>query len=233
MSEEKNKSPFGLGWKLAAGFLALALVVVVVVVFLVPRGEEEAPPPTPLPSTSADESASADATVAAGECPDLSTDTALPVEAPETTWETGAFSVSYPVSEEHGPAVRDGERWRCFSRTPTGALFAGPSLLARASILDETSLAEGPEKEALMQQTRDAQGEEMEMLTWEAFRVIAATDEQATIEYRTSQPSAEAVVSIQMVWDDEAGDWKIATPSSPPGLNYFYPRDDVSYINWR
>lgn len=233
MTKEKKQSPFGLGWKLAAGFLALAVVVVVVVVFLVPRGEEEAPPPTPLPSTSTDESASDDATAAAGECPDLSTDTALPVEAPETTWEPGPDNIAYPISQEHGPAVRDGERWRCFSRTPTGALFAAPSLLGRLSIMDETAVADGPNKEALVQLSRDGQGSDGETLVWEGFRVISATADQATIEYRTSQPSGEMVISMMLTWDEEADDWKISASSSPPGLNYFAPRENVSYISWR
>jgi len=34
-----------------------------------------------------------------------------------------------PVSAEHGPAKMDGDFWRCFSHTPSGAVFAGLTLL--------------------------------------------------------------------------------------------------------
>src|SRR5690606_14628241 len=88
----------------------------------VPSVPVETAPPSNSPSASASKPAS-------GDCPALSTDTSFPNDAPATEWKRHPAGMLLPVSAEHGPAKMDGDFWRCFSHTPSGAIFAGLTLL--------------------------------------------------------------------------------------------------------
>src|SRR5699024_3597619 len=123
----------GRNWKLWGGILAFIVVIVIAGLIIFPRvnSEPETAPTAPAPSvpveTASPSSPSASASAskpASGDCPALSTDTSFPNDAPATEWKRHPAGMLLPVSAEHGPAKMDGDFWRCFSHTPSGALYA-------------------------------------------------------------------------------------------------------------
>lgn len=230
----ENSNPFGRSWKIAAGFIVVILAIVLIGV-LWPSGKDEqqtAPQEhDPAPSVAPEATEPTPASDSEGECPELSTDTAMPTSAPDASWDRHPVGMIVPTSDDHGPAVQDDDFWGCYSRTPTGALFAGLGMLSNASAGEAEATTDSPGRDAFIESNSyDGVGS---LHTVEGYRVIMATEDEAVIEYRASQPEAEAYIRLNLVWSDDAQDWRINVETEPDALQVGPINDPSAYISWR
>lgn len=219
--------PLGKNWKLWGGILAFIAAVVILGLIFFPRTppQPEATPTEPAPSVpvetappSASPSASASKPVS-GDCPALSTDTSFPNDAPDTEWKRHPAGMLLPVSAEHGPAKMDGEFWRCFSHTPTGAVVAGFTLVIDFSAGREIdAAAESMNRERLFQEQGSGTSDEgfPPML---GYRVMNSSDDSAIVEYLSKTGEQYAAMSVNLVWSEKAHDWRLDLSASPPTWN--------------
>lgn len=218
-----ENDPLGRNWKLWGGILAFIVVIVIAGLVIFPRvnSESETAPTAPAPSvpveTASPSSPSASAsTSASGDCPALSTDTSFPNDAPATEWKRHPVGMLLPVSAEHGPAKMDGEFWRCFSHTPSGAIFAGLTLLldiSGAGIID--AAAESPERDQLFEQWM-ALEQTSEYPVISGYRIMNSSDDAASVEYVGPAGSQYVSTRVDLLWDENANDWRLDLSSGEP-----------------
>lgn len=216
--------PLGKNWKLWGGILAFIAAVVILGLIFFPRTppQPEATPTTPAPTVpvetappSASPSASA-SKPASGDCPALSTDTTFPNDAPDTEWKRHPAGMLLPVSAEHGPAKMDGEFWRCFSHTPSGAVFAGLTLLldiSGAGIID--AAAESPQRDELFEQWMSLE-QTSEYPVISGYRIMNSSDDAASVEYIGPAGNQYVSTRVDLLWDDKANDWRLDLSSGEP-----------------
>lgn len=216
--------PLGKNWKLWGGILAFIAAVVILGLIFFPRTppQPEATPTTPAPSVpvetappSASPSASA-SKPASGDCPALSTDTSFPNDAPDTEWKRHPAGMLLPVSAEHGPAKMDGDFWRCFSHTPSGAVFAGLTLLldiSGAGIID--AAAESPQRDELFKQWMSLE-QTSEYPVISGYRIMNSSDDAASVEYIGPAGNQYVSTRVDLLWDDKANDWRLDLSSGEP-----------------
>jgi len=153
---------------------------------------------------------------AEGDCPDLPSDDVIPETAPEVQWEI-YFAGALPVSEEHGPAVLDGDMARCYSHTPTGALLAAVQieyriLLARDGVgvaREQTVPGEGQDRlVAALEQRGWEPPTPGEICQVAGFRVVTYSDDDAVISLaaRCAASGSLQLTEARMQWTD--GDWR-------------------------
>ncbi|GGM01228.1 hypothetical protein [Glutamicibacter protophormiae] len=216
--------PLGKNWKLWGGILAFIAAVVILGLIFFPRTppQPEATPTAPAPSVPVDTappSASPSASVsklASGDCPALSTDTSFPNDAPDTEWKRHPAGMLLPVSAEHGPAKMDGEFWRCFSHTPSGAVFAGLTLLldiSGAGIID--AAAESPQRDELFEQWMSLE-QTSEYPVISGYRIMNSSDDAASVEYIGPAGNQYVSTRVDLLWDDKANDWRLDLSSGEP-----------------
>ncbi|WP_159613984.1 hypothetical protein [Glutamicibacter sp. JC586] len=218
--------PLGRNWKLWGGILALIVVVVIAGLIFFPRinPEPEAtttePAPTvPVQTSSPSSSPSATASAsepATGDCPALSTDNSFPNDAPATEWKRHPAGMLLPVNSDHGPAKMDGDFWRCFSHTPTGAVYAGITLLldiSGAGVLE--AAAESPERDELFKEWQSLE-QPSEYPIISGYRIMNSSENAASVEY--IGPAGDQYVStrVDLLWDTEANDWRLDLSSGDP-----------------
>lgn len=217
--------PLGRNWKLWGGILAFIVVIVIAGLIIFPRvnSEPETAPTTPAPSvpveTASQSSPSASASAskpASGDCPALSTDTSFPNDAPATEWKRHPAGMLLPVSADHGPAKMDGDFWRCFSHTPSGAIFAGLTLLldiSGAGVID--AAAKSPERDQLFEQWM-ALEQTSEYPVISGYRIMNSSDDAASVEY--IGPAGDQYIStrVDLLWDTKANDWRLDLSSGEP-----------------
>ncbi|MFK0085414.1 hypothetical protein [Glutamicibacter sp. NPDC090743] len=216
--------PLGKNWKLWGGVLAFIAAVVIVGLMFFPRTtpQPEANPTDPAPSVpvesaSAPSSPSASASKpATGDCPALSTDNSFPNEAPASEWKRHPAGMLLPVNADHGPAKMDGDFWRCFSHTPTGAVLAGFTLVIDFSAGGEIDAAvESMNRQRLFEEQGSSTSNENfpPML---GFRVMNSSDDSAIVEYLSKTGEQYAAMSVNLAWSDKDHDWRLDLASSPP-----------------
>ncbi|GAA2942967.1 hypothetical protein ACFO7V_03180 [Glutamicibacter bergerei] len=214
--------PLGKNWKLWGGILAfIAAVVIVGLVFIRPSTPEpEAAHTVPAPSVPAETvepSASPTASKSSsGDCPALSTDTTFPNEAPDTEWKRHPAGMLLPVSDSHGPAKMDGDFWRCFSHTPSGAVMSGITLLfdfSSGGVLD--AAADSTQREVLFEEWKNAETP-AEFPLISGFRVMDSSDQTASIEYLAPVADQYAYTRVNVLWDEKANDWRLDLSSGEP-----------------
>lgn len=230
-NDNTEASPLGRSWKLWGGVLGLILVAIIIS-FFIPPGKEvpaESQPSHPQ-ATFDDQSPSANASKDES-CPNLSADMAMPTKAPETKWDRHPVGTVVPTSKDHGPALKDGDFWGCYSRTPTGALFAAIGLLSDASAGEGAATTDSPGRDAFI--TQHALKDGAEMPTIEGFRIIMADDDNAVIEYSMKSSEATAYVQVKLTWSEDAHDWRIDLESQDEPVTSGQITDQSSYIAWR
>lgn len=238
----ENKNGLGAGWLMAGGFLLLAVIAALAVI-LFPSGDEEEADTT---ATTEENTAAEDELPPAAEdsephgddseiepCDLDEADSDFPASAPEFSWEDHPIGVVLPVSEEHGPIVRDGEFWRCTSQTPAGAAFAGASLFVAYGNGDEAAVVDSPRARALLDEG-DPFGVGDPDVIFRGFQITSSSDEAATVDYwveSDTDDSLVASVDLALVWDEEVNDWRLDLADG--ALTFTALEDTSSYTEWR
>jgi hypothetical protein len=222
---------FGLGWWVAGGLLVVLIVGIIVGVVIWPRDTTAAPQNTTTP-TATEQATTAAPAQAGTACTAGNASQAVPTEAPETVWKTHPHEWLVPTSQRYGPSEQDGNLWSCFERSPSGAIFAGPNLFAAVSAGQEEGAAPGPGRDAAIESVA-AGSSDYERAVFEGFRVLAADENTATVDYWTTAAGANASVVMEMVWDDEVGDWRLDLegPGDQPRISVL--QDTSGYVRWR
>lgn len=230
--------PLGKNWKLWGGILAFIAAVVILGLIFFPRTppQPEATPTEPAPSVpveTAPPSASPLASAskpASGDCPALSTDTSFPNDAPATEWKRHPAGMLLPVSAEHGPAKMDDDFWRCFSHTPTGALYAGIALsfdFSAAGVLEAAK--DSPGRQAAFDKENSIEGGNYPLV--EGYRIMNSSDDAASIEYMATEAGQSASIRFDVIWDAKASDWRLDISG---GMPEWKPVNDTStFTNWK
>lgn len=217
-----ENDPLGKNWKLWGGILAFIAVLIIVGLIFFPRSspEPETAPTAPAPSVPAETvepTASPTASrPVSGDCPALSTDNSFPNDAPETEWKRHPAGMLLPVSSEHGPAKQDGEFWRCFSHTPSGALYAGLTLLldfSGAGVLD--AAAESPQRQELFDKWKSLE-QPSEYPVISGFRIMNSSEDSASIEYVGPAGDQHVSTRVDVLWDANENDWRMDLSSGEP-----------------
>ena len=225
-------SPFGRRWIISGAVVLLALALAV---FLAVRGGvDKQPADSPAAATSAPPAATGEAvatpTATTASCkPPRTKDKDIPTEAPAVSWERHPSGGVVPVSKEHGPTAREGDAWRCSSRTASGALMAGISLVYNFATGDKSSAVDGPNREKLFAEGQ--YGSNTEFGVVEGYRILLATDDNAEIEYLLSGAGALGVMRVPMVWDTERQDWALDSSSNDLSVTIVQDRD--GFTAWR
>lgn len=222
---------FSLGWWVAGGLLVVLIVGIIVGVVLWPRDTTATPQTTTTPTTTEQAPTSAP-TQAGAACTASNANQEVPTEAPDTTWKTHPYQVLVPTSEMYGPSEQDGNLWSCFERSPTGAVFAGPNLLTAISMGEADAAVPGPGRDEMLEAGTRASSD-FERPVFEGFRVLAADENTATIDYWVTARGQNFSMGLDLVWDDESGDWRLnlETPGDHP--RYGTLQDTAPYVRWR
>lgn len=238
MAKNKNTDSPGtqsLGWWVSGGLLVVLIVGIIVGVVLWPRDTTTAPENTTTPTATATATEQAPTTAptqAGAACQTGDADQTVPSEAPETVWKTHPDQMLVPTSEEYGPSVQEGNLWTCFERSPTGAVFAGPNLLTAISMGEAEAAVPGPGRDEMLEASANA-STDFERPVFEGFRVLAADENTATIDYWVTAGGENFSMGLDLVWDEEAADWRLnlETPGDHP--RYGTLEDTAPYVRWR
>lgn len=233
MADERD--PLGRNWKLWGGILAFILAIVVLGIVLVPKPTTTAQgipsPPATAPSHTTPPASPATAAPSTGDCPALSTDTTFPHDSPATEWKRHPAGMLLPVSTAHGPAKQEGDFWRCFSHTPTGAVFAAITLLfdfSSAGVID--AAAASAQRDDFFAEWKESDPvNEYPLIS--AFRVANSSETKASIEYIAPLDTRYASIRIDVVWDAESSDWRLDLTNGEP--DWSMVSDPTGYTNFK
>lgn len=253
MANEKNHDSLGRSWK-TWGFILAGLAVVVIAGLILPQvfpkqaaaptettlqtptassqapGTPETPGSTDAPTTPSSEppsSTQSSSTQTSAKCPSMSANNSFPVEAPKTSWETHPSGTFLPVSTEYGPAVREGNFWRCFPRTSTGSLFAGITLwsefvtgYAQQAAIDTPQAREEFNK-------LPASPRSFPRVT--GYQIISSSGSSATISYLYKAQDRDASLQLTVMWDEQLSDWRFDVTSYKVTVDV----DPSSFTVWK
>jgi hypothetical protein len=234
MAKKNDNAPapagLSLGWWVAAGLLVVLVVAVIIGVVLWPRDTTASPENTATPTATAQSPTSEPAQ--AGACTTTGADQTVPAEAPDTVWKTHPDQMLVPTSEKYGPSTQDGSLWACFERSPMGAVFAGPNLMAALNANESEAAVSGPGRDEVLQENASANND-FERPVIEGFRVLAADENSATIDYWATTGGQDYSMDLDLVWDQEAADWRLnlETPGDHPRVGQL--EDTAPYVRWR
>jgi hypothetical protein len=224
MSTDNNTrtdSPFNIWW-VVSGIGIVLVVVALILVLIFGRGgasdDDAAPVDTTMSEPAPTETASA--APAASSCGLDDGNQDIPVSAPEATWTTVDYLL-VPSSNEYGPAPLEGSEWSCFAHSPTGALFAATHVLAgaagpdyetfmNAAAVDNTALqawiaAEDPDTHT---QSPGA------VAQFVGFQMTSVAPDRVTVKLALAQSEITGSYTVDMVWDEADGTWKVDMSAS-------------------
>lgn len=230
-----NSHPFGRTWKIAAGFVIVIVALALIGVLWPSNDDQETTPeasntaPSSDPELNEPEASDVDE----GACPELSTDTAMPTSAPDASWDRHPVGMIVPTSDDHGPAVQDDDFWGCYSQTPTGALFAGLGMASNVYDGQKEALTKSPERDAFMKVETNTYDGQHSLPTFEGYRVIMATEEEAVVEYLAVDGNAEVSIRVNLVWSEDVDDWRINSEAGQAPMEVGPVNDRSAYISWR
>lgn len=226
MADEKD--PLGMSWKIAGGFLAAIIIAAVVFLVIWPgssaepegqgggtsAGPEQTQAQSGSPSPAPKESEDAQDSEASAQCDlgDASSD--FPATTPDFEWEEHPTGVTLPVSEEHGPVVRDDDFWHCTSQTPAGAAFAGVSLVTSFGSGANAAAFDSPDARELasgLEEMMQGDGSGEATILHRGFRVINSDEDSATVEYwfEVADEGMDMSMRLPLGWDEDAQDWRL------------------------
>lgn len=160
--------------------------------------------------------------------------------APAAEWQYQG-TISYPLSEEFGPAEVSEEGVRsCFQRSPEGALFAAANGAVQASDAQTVGawldyfLAEGPNRDEFLESSPGGGDTNGIRLRVAGFKVLNYDGDKATIDVGLSgsvegQPSYLSGI-FHLTWED--GDWKLDVQDPLSPVDYATIPDLSGYIAW-
>lgn len=228
--------PLGKNWKLWGGILAFITALIIVGLVFFPRNsaEPETAPTAPAPSvpveTTEPSSSPTTSKPVSGDCPALSTDNSFPNDAPETEWKRHPAGMLLPVSSEHGPAKTDGDFWRCFSHTPSGALYAGITLgfeFTAGGVLDAAQ--DSPQRQEIFDKENSIEGSNFPLVS--GYRVMSSSDDRASIEYMATEAGQSGSLRIEVVWNEKEHDWRLDVSSGI--ADWKLVNDTSSFTDWK
>jgi hypothetical protein len=218
MSTDNNTrtdSPFNIWW-VVSGIGVVLVLVALILVLIFGRGgasnDDAAPSGAATSAPISTESADSDS---ATSCDVDSRNQDIPVAGPEATW-TAVDYLLVPSSNEYGPAPLEGSEWSCFAHSPTGALFAAAHVLAGAVGPDyESFMAAAAVDNAALQTWMTAQNPETHTQTpgdvaqFAGFQMTSVEADRVTVKLGLSQSDVSGSYTVDMVWDDVDGTWKV------------------------
>jgi hypothetical protein len=154
-------------------------------------------------------------------------------------WEVSR-RVVVPRSSAYGPAKTDPDGFRrCFSHSPTGAVYAAYNVIA--ALADQTRavptagklMVPGRDADALIQQLKQEPADGASEPTQLAgYRVLDASRDRATIMLALPMESEYMSATITLTWYD--GDWRLVPPTNnnPVGAPYSQHRDLDGFVAW-
>lgn len=203
---DSTRSPFTLWWAAAGIFLILVLAGGAFIGFQLGRsGGEPETAPTQPPQTNSNGGAAQPA----GGCDVPADNQDYPTSAPETQWELYQDRFTMPVSPEFGPTIKDGDFWRCYAHSPTGAVFAGIGLSGMFSVGLVYEAAEDSAGAQQAFETEQNAGGGNQLADVTGFRVDSYSEDAATVTYSAAAGEAEGTMEISLVWDETASDWRL------------------------
>lgn len=230
-----ESDPLGSSWKLWGGILAFIAAVVVLGLIFVPRSSpapEAAPTTAPAASVPVETSqpSAPPSQPLSGECPALSTDASFPNEAPATEWKRHPAGMLLPVSSEHGPAKQEGEFWRCFSHTASGALYAGIALSFEFTAGGALEAAQdSPKRQEIFDRENSIEGSSYPLI--EGYRIMNSSDDSASIEYMATEAGQSGSLRIDLVWSEKNHDWRLNVSSGI--ADWKLVNDTSSFTDWK
>lgn len=230
-----ESDPLGKSWKLWGGVLAFIAVLVILGLIFVPRNTpapEAAPTTAPAPSipVESSEPSTTPSKPLSGHCPALSTDTSFPNDAPATEWKRHPAGMILPVSSEFGPAKRDGDFWRCFSHTPTGALYAGIALgfdFTAGGVLEAAQ--DSPNRQKIFDKENGIEGASYPLI--EGYRIMNSSNDSASIEYMATEAGKSGALRIDVVWSEKDHDWRLDVSSGI--ADWKLVNDTSAFTDWK
>lgn len=245
MADEKENA-MGTTWLVAGGFLLLVVVAIgAVILFPADDDNEPATPEAttgtdetteaaddPLPTSGTPETTENEEDNQAVEPCDLdAANSDFPATVPEFRWEDHPNGVTLPVSDEHGPVVRDGDFWRCTSQTPTGAAFAGINLYSAFDAGVQEAAKDSPRARDLFEQNQELNQEANGVVR--GFQITSSSETAVTIDYWMEPPNEETPLSLPLflVWDEEVNDWRLDFSEGRP--DFALIEDTSGYTEWR
>jgi hypothetical protein len=155
------------------------------------------------------------------------------------TWEVSR-RVVVPRSTTFGPAVVDSDGFRrCFTHSPTGALYAAYNAIAaltdqhQAIATVQKLMLPSPETNYLLKHLREEPQDNPQNPTQPAaYRFLDATTDRATITLALPVRSAYVGATLTLTW--YAGDWRLLAPppGQPVGAPYAQLRDLSGFVPW-
>lgn len=227
----ESKNPFNKWWFISGGLVLVIAAALVWILVIGPGTANNNNDALPEPSNSSSAlpeepgSSTKPTELAGGECDLDDSDQEIPTVGPEADWiEYGPSKA--PRSEAAGPAVQDGLVWSCFAHTPTGALFASAYAVWALAWNDyeavvEKNVVPSPAVDAFLA----ARAEEPEATVKPGtapgiggFRFESYEGDTATVQIGLRYGTNERMARVFLVWDEEAGDWKIDLAKNDPSF---------------
>lgn len=250
-----NESPLGRKWKTWGGVLGGIIVVLIVGLILFPLfqgdGEDKKDSTGTLPGASpsaqagkgddsedeaasspdADDPSNSSEPNGSGDCPSLSGENGLPVDAPKTEWVADKTGIYLPTSRDFGPAKTEGAFWRCYSHTTTGAVFAAPALMTAFENGGQEEAAEASSNRSqVFQEQQAAEMGNGDFPRISGYKVVSSSEKKATIEYLVISEDGPAAISISVIWSSQHGDWRLDVTQGAPDVKVGVEKD--SYTSW-
>ena len=104
-------------------------------------------------------------------------------------------------------------------------------MLSNASAGEPDAATDSPDRDAFLE--RHAYDGSGSLPTVEGFRIIMATEDEAVIEYEVADPEAEAYIRLNLIWSEDAQDWRINLSTNQNAVEVGQINDPSAYINWR
>lgn len=151
----------------------------------------------------------------AGNCPEgMPEGDDIPETAPDVDWQVH-WTVALPFSDEHGPAVIDGDIARCYARTPTGALIASAQIDHRVLLAPDgpevarVQTVPGVGQDRLvevLEERGEAEADPGTLCQVAGYRFVTYSADEAVIASASRCPSSRLqLVEVRLRWVE--GDW--------------------------
>lgn len=225
--EEPFSTKFNVWWVLSAALVALVLVGGIALGFFAGRNHED-DQGEPQPESS--EAADTDTSQAGGACGVPADDQDYPVEAPESKWEAYKNGITVPTSQTYGPTKRDGNFWKCYAHSPTGALFAAFNLsqaFLNGGVYE--AAVDSPEAKEFFDEESSVSSEDKTMVELAGFQIVSYEEDTASVDLLLRGSDANASLVVDLVWDEAEDDWRwdAGTVSPPEAVE-----DTSAYTSW-
>lgn len=232
-----HPTPYGHGF--VAATVTIATILACGVFLLVTRPQD--PSATPAPTPALTPAPSAPSAAEAATCPTSVATSDVPTTKPPAvdTWEVSR-RVVVPRSSTFGPATVDPDGFRrCFTHSPTGALYAAYNAIAaltdqrQATTTVTKLMVPSPDTDHLLKQLRSEPPDTHPDPTQPtAYRILDASPDRATVMLALPVRSTHVGATLTLAW--HANDWRLVAPppGQPVGTPYAQLRDLSGFVPW-